>query len=102
MKGLAQNSSRAFAGRRLYTRIIIAFLPFKLGIGPNLRGVVGRKAGSAAGYGYSVALATSEIIWSPQNIDRFLSNPQEFVPGTQMTVTISDTNQRADIISFLT
>ena len=70
-------------------------------VGPAHRGVVGRKAGSMAGYSYSPAMRASRVVWSPQAIDRFLQNPQMMVPGTKMGFRLADPGQRADVIAYL-
>ena len=54
-------------------------------IGPSLHGVVGRPAGSIAGYTYSSANKNSGITWTPQELFVYLKNPQAKVHGTKMT-----------------
>ena len=70
-------------------------------VGPKHRGVVGRKAGTVPGYHYSAALASSGLVWTPANLDRWLSGPQALVPGAKMFFSISDAQKRADIIAYL-
>ena len=70
-------------------------------IGPMLGGVVGRKAGSAAGYDYSQALKSAGLIWSPDNLDRWLADPRKFVPGAKMPVRVLDEPSRKDIVAYL-
>ena len=71
-------------------------------IGPNLRGIVGTKAGDVAGYQFTAAMKNSGIIWSPQQLYEFLENPQAKVPGTKMPFGgIPDPQSRADIIAWL-
>jgi cytochrome c len=70
--------------------------------GPNLWGVVGRKAGSAPGYNYSAAMGKSSIVWSPETLDRFLNAPAESVPGTRMMVPTPDPERRKAVIEYLT
>lgn len=70
------------------------------GVGPNLAGVVGRKAGSTS-YNYSAALKSSGLTWTKSNLDQFLSGPAKKVPGTRMVMTISDKAQRAALIAYL-
>ncbi len=70
-------------------------------VGPKHRGVVGRPAGSVAGYAYSHALKTSGLVWSPANLDRWLTNPQALVPGAKMYFSIPNPQSRADIIAYL-
>ncbi|PTQ11887.1 hypothetical protein CLG96_07770 [Sphingomonas oleivorans] len=71
------------------------------GMGPNLAGVVGRNAGSVANFAYSPALKAYAKPWSRDELDRFLSGPFKAVPGTRMTVTVRDANQRAALIDYL-
>jgi cytochrome c len=53
-------------------------------IGPNLAGVVGRKAGSLPGYEYSPAMKKAGFVWTEANLDRWLTRPSALVPGTAM------------------
>jgi cytochrome c len=70
-------------------------------LGPRHRGVVGRKAGVVPDYNYSPALKSSGLTWTPDNLDRWLTNPSELVPGTKMFFRIDDPQSRADIIAYL-
>ncbi len=70
-------------------------------IGPMLEGVVGRRAGSAAGYEYSAALKNAGLVWSTDNLDRWLTNPNAFVPGAKMPVRVLDEPSRRDIVAYL-
>jgi len=70
------------------------------GVGPNLRGVVGRKAATAT-FNYSAAMKQSNITWTQANLDRYLAAPTKIVPGTRMVIAVSDATQRAAIIKYL-
>jgi cytochrome c len=67
------------------------------GQGPNLVGVVGRRAGSLPDYPYSDALKGSGLVWTPANLDRFLAGPKKMVPGTAMQEMVPDPAQRHDL-----
>lgn len=69
-------------------------------LGPNLAGVVGRKAAST-GFNYSPALKASNLVWTKPNLDAYLTAPAKKVPGTRMAVAISDPAQRAALIQYL-
>ena len=71
------------------------------GIGPMHRGVVGRAAGMVAGYDYSIALKNAKIVWTEDNLDKWLASPQGLVPGTKMFYGVADPRDRADLIAFL-
>jgi cytochrome c len=71
-------------------------------IGPNLFGVVGRKAGTYPGFSYSAALKNSGIVWTDAKLDTWITSPAAMVPGTSMAFSgISNAGQRADIIAYL-
>lgn len=72
------------------------------GVGPNLAGVVGRKAGSVAGFAYSDAMKGSAITWTESELDAYLADPVGKVPGTTMTAgAVRDAAQRVAIIAYL-
>jgi cytochrome c2 len=72
------------------------------GNGPDLRGVFGRKAGSAEGFEYSAALKDADIRWTRQNLDRYLEDPKALVPGTTMFISgIEDPAVRSRLIDYL-
>ena len=70
-------------------------------LGPLLAGVVGRKAASTAFPGYSAALKKSGLTWTPAKLDTFLAGPSKLVPGTRMSVILSDAAQRTGIVRYL-
>lgn len=71
------------------------------GVGPMHKGVVGRKAGTVPGYDYSPDLKSSGIVWTEENLDKWLTGPQAMVPETKMFFDVPDAQDRADIIAFL-
>jgi cytochrome c len=74
----------------------------KNAIGPELNGVVGRKAGSVAGYSYSDANKNSGITWDESNLAEYLKDPRVKVPGTKMVFAgIKDEKKVQDLIAFL-
>jgi cytochrome c len=74
----------------------------ELKVGPNLVGVVGRKAGTTKSLmGPSEGLKKYGVIWSVETLNEFLTNPNAKVPGTAMIGILPDPQQRADVIAFL-
>ena len=70
--------------------------------GPNLAGVVGRKAGASPDYPYTAAMKGSGLTWTPANLERYLANPAAVVPGTAMTgVSVASAADRANIVAYL-
>jgi cytochrome c len=71
-------------------------------VGPSLHGIIGRHSGIAPNFNYSTANKSSGIVWTEQNIYKYLNNPQAMVPGTYMTFTgVPDLQKRADVIAYL-
>jgi cytochrome c len=71
-------------------------------VGPNLVGVVGRKAGTTKSLlGPSEGLKNYGVTWSAETLDEWLANPNAKVPGTAMAGILSDPQQRADVIAYL-
>jgi cytochrome c len=70
-------------------------------IGPAHRGVFGRHVAQVVGFDYSAALQRSSVIWTAQSLDRWLANPETFIPGQRMGYSVPDPQERADIIAFL-
>ena len=71
--------------------------------GPSLAAVWGKKAGSVIDFPrYSTALKQGNFVWDEVTLFAWLANPQEFVPGTNMTFRgLRDEKQRSDLIAFL-
>jgi cytochrome c len=72
-----------------------------VGQGPSLAGVVGRKAGAAPGFAYTEALKRSGLVWTPANLDRWLTGPTKVVPGTAMNVEVPSAAERRELIAYL-
>ena len=72
-------------------------------IGPNLYGVLGRKVASHEGYDYSDALKAKGGNWDYELINKMITNPNEYVPGTKMAIFpgLPDAKDRADVLAFL-
>ncbi|WEJ98829.1 MAG: cytochrome c family protein [Candidatus Sphingomonas phytovorans] len=74
----------------------------KNGLGPNLRGVAGRKAGMVAGFTYSPAMKASGLVWNDQTLARFLAAPRQTLPGTRMIfIGLPRPEDQADVIAYL-
>jgi cytochrome c len=71
-------------------------------VGPNLYGVVGRKAASVEGFKYSKAMEDADITWDDANLDGYLTKPKEFIQGNKMSFAgIKKESQRQDLIAYL-
>lgn len=74
----------------------------KHGTGPNLNGIFGSKSASKEGFTYSKALQNSDIIWSEDTINTWMSKPRDFVKGTTMAfVGLKKPRDREALIAYL-
>jgi cytochrome c len=74
----------------------------KIAVGPVLNGIVGRKAGTYPGFDYSPANKESGIVWTPEELDKYLTNPQAVVPHTKMLFPgLKEEQKRKDVIAYL-
>ena len=73
------------------------------GFGPHLNQLVGRKAGTLAGYSYSPAMKASGLVWNEATLAAFLRDPEAVVPGTRMRYWGVGMNERkaADLLAYL-
>ncbi len=72
------------------------------GLGPSMKGVVGRKIASAPGFRYSAPMKRKAGTWTAEEIDKYLANPQAAVPGNAMAYSgLADAKERADLVAYL-
>lgn len=72
------------------------------GLGPNLFGVVGRKAASRKGFAYSPALLKSGLTWDEANLAKWVAGPQRLVPGNKMMFPgLTSKRQQGDVVEYL-
>ena len=70
-------------------------------VGPTLYGVYGSVSGKVEGFKYSKAMASSDIIWDEEALNRFLENPKKYIPGTKMSFAgLKKKSQRENVIAY--
>ena len=69
--------------------------------GPRLRGVYGRVAGSVASFQYSDALKKSNIRWTEETLDKWLTDTERLVPDNDMSFHVERPAERSEIIAYL-
>jgi cytochrome c len=103
---LAANAAGdAKAGAAVYKRCAVCHTSDKGGgdaLGPNLFGIVGRKAATRTGYAYSGPLQKAAIVWNEANLIKWAAGPARMVPGTKMAFPgITSKKQQADLVAYL-
>ena len=72
------------------------------GVGPNLFGIAGRKAATVDGFNYSGPMKASGIVWTDDNLEKWVAGPAKMMPGTKMAFAgITSKGQIADVIAYL-
>jgi cytochrome c len=72
-------------------------------VGPNLWNIVNDKRGEdRGGFNFSAAMKAKGGTWTYEELDKFLTNPRGYIPGTNMTFAgLTRDQQRADVIAYL-
>ncbi len=100
---LAESATPSTAhGAEVYERCAACHSLERDRTGPRHCGLIGRRAGSVAGFDYSEAMRASGITWDEAALDRFLEAPTRAVPGTSMGYAgVDDARDRRDLIAYL-
>lgn len=73
--------------------------------GPNLRKVMGRRAGTLKGFSFSPAMVAAGkrgLVWTRETIDALIADSEKFVPGTTMSMPpLRDAKLRREVIDYL-
>jgi cytochrome c len=71
-------------------------------VGPSLHGLFSRKAGELADFRYSPAMKRSRVNWTAETLEKYLADPQAFIPGNRMPYAgLPNAADRADLIAYL-
>ena len=70
-------------------------------VGPNLHGVIGRRAGSLPNYNYSPAMKNAKIVWNDETLDQYLAATVDYIPGSKMYGGLAIKQDRLDLIAWL-
>jgi len=103
---MAPQNEDIASGQLLFNNICRTCHSIKEGdnrLGPHMRGIIGRKAGSLPNYSYSSAMRDANFVWDEENLERFISNPDETVPGNNMKPYggLASAESRGKLIAFL-
>ena len=102
--GVVLASASAEEGEGLWRacRSCHALEPGVHGTGPALHGVVNRPVQFYDDYNYSGALIQVADVWTPENLNAFLTNPKAYAPGTAMSYNgMRAVEDRANLIAYL-
>lgn len=75
------------------------------GVGPNLFGIVGRRAGSVEGFRYSAnmqELAGTGHVWTAENLRAYVRDPKSVLPRGSMAFNgVRNDTQLNDLMAYL-
>lgn len=71
------------------------------GLGPSLKGLIGRKVGGDPEFAYSPAMTDAKVNWTEGSLAIFLGNPQKAFPGTAMPISVAAPADQADLAAYL-
>lgn len=92
----------AVRGEQIYARCAACHALTYDRVGPRHCGLLGRRAGSVAGFAYTPAMKKSGLVWDEETLKRFLAKPLAVVPGSSMTYDgIPAARDRDDLVAYL-
>jgi len=101
----ANAAGDAKAGAAVFKRCAVCHTAEKGGgdgLGPNLFGVMGRKAATRPAFAYSGPLKKAAFIWDEPTLTKWVASPARTVPGTKMAFAgITSKKQQADVVAYL-
>ena len=102
--GISTTGAYAADGEKVFKKCKACHKFGKKGVGPDLAGIVGRKAG-ATEFKYSKAMkakAEEGLVWTEENLDAFIKKPKKFIKKTKMAFNgIKKEGQRNALIKYL-
>ena len=102
--GVSTTNAYAAVGEKIFKKCKACHKFGKNGVGPDLAGIVDRKAG-AMKFKYSKALkakADEGLVWTEANLDAFLKKPKKFIKKTRMSFNgLKKESHRKTLIEYL-
>jgi cytochrome c len=89
-------------GKALYQACAACHADGGNGMGPNLKGVFGRKSGTLEDYRYSPAMLRANLVWDEANLKAYIANPQAKIKGNRMPFGgLTEPNDLDDVVAYL-
>ena len=110
--GLA-SAQDATKGKSVFNQCLACHALDHAVVGPPLGGVIGRKAGSVAGFDYSPlmkAASDAGLVWSADEIVEYLKNPTAYLTAyakgkgtgsSKMVFMLGSESQRKNVVAYL-
>ncbi len=101
--GSAQAADTA-AGEKIFRQCMAchSWEQGKNGVGPSLYGLVGRPSASIDGFRYSEAMKNANLVWTRENLERYLRDPGGTLPGVKMVFKgLTDQADIDNVLAFI-
>jgi cytochrome c len=71
-------------------------------LGPDLKGVYGRKSAAIENFRYSNAMRRANLVWDDDNLHAYIRDPQARVKGNRMPYAgMSEAGDVDDVVAYL-
>ncbi len=104
LTGMARAEGDAAAGKIVFNKCAICHSPLQgvNKIGPSQFGIIGRHSAAIPNFAYSEAMKATNWDWTPEQLDKYLTEPRVVVPGTKMIFPgLKEEADRANVIAYL-
>jgi cytochrome c len=100
--GIGAMAADASHGKELFLACVACHTEKPDAIGPNLKGVFGRKSAALDDFRYSNPMKRANLVWDAVNLRAYLIDPQAKVKGNRMPFGgVSNPSEADDIIAYL-
>ncbi len=70
--------------------------------GPNLWGVIGKKAGHNTDFPYSDAVKNAPVVWTAETLDKWITSPPALIPDNAMPfIGLKDAAERKALVAYI-
>jgi cytochrome c len=99
---LSAAAADAERGKALFQACVGCHSDTRNPLGPNLKGVFGRKSAALEDYRYSAPMMRANLVWDEDNLRAYIADPQGTVKGNRMPYGgIQDPADLDDVIAYL-
>jgi cytochrome c len=100
--GVGAMAADASHGKELFLTCAACHTEKPDAIGPNLKGVFGRKSASLDDFRYSNPMRRANLVWDAANLRAYLIDPQAKVMGNRMPFGgVADPSEADDLVAYL-
>ena len=100
--GIGAMAADASHGKELFLACAACHTEKPDAIGPNLKGVFGRKSAALDDFRYSNPMKRANLVWDAVNLRAYLIDPQAKVKGNRMPFGgVADPAEADDLVAYL-